>query len=520
MIKEEEKIEIDGIMFNLSNPNIVQDYITKEYFLKLSNGLSNFTKLIMDLVLEQKHTAPRKQFSINDNNTKDYYGTLSGTVKHQTIDENIINPYLVKVVICTISGYEYIEVFPLDKKEFIKKHDLVLGINNTDTYYLKRELKTMDKPKPYRKFDNTYYKQDVKKLLLPNIDKNTKDINELSKNVLNRNLVMGVDSLTHLILENKRYTFGVELETCLGRLEESDVKDLNVKAVHDGSLRDEAGNVPGGEYVTGILYGDSGFKQLHEICKVLSNKCFINHQCGVHVHIGGMKWNKEDVVYSYLLAQHLEEDLFTMLPKSRRNNSYCRKLNPLLLDKFNYLSEAPSNSDYLLKIEELYNAIHQEVAGTRDTEGPNAKINKNSNHPKGSKCGYDKTAQRYCWLNYVTLLFDTKGIPNSHTLEFRPHGATLNFAKIRNWIKICIAFVYFVENFKNIIKAGKYVHTNGTEYKLNLELMIVKSYPKTAEKLIEYVRERKEIFKVKDESLDYKEDVLPISRSIKEVVCA
>lgn len=515
IIEEEKEIEIDGVKYKIPNPNILKDYLTDEYFIK-DQEHNNFITITKDLFLERKNTSS-KSFNFVDESTKCIYSEVYDVV-HITSLPRLID-CSIKVVISSINDFHYINIHTSDKDKFIKKHNLVLGIYNTDTYFFKRELKIMDKKKPYRKFDNVYYKQTSKEMLVNKVDNKIETVNTLSKNILLRNLTMGVDSLTHLILENKRYTFGIELETCEGRLESEDVTDLNIKAVHDGSLRDADGNTPGGEYVTGILYGDSGFKQLNEICKTLSNKCKINNQCGVHVHIGNMNWNKEDVVYSYILAELLENSIFNILPKSRRSNNYCRRLTPLLLDKTTYLFSSPSNSDYLAKIDEFYNLIHKEVSGLNTNDGPTDKINKNTNHPKGSKCGYDKLSQRYCWLNYVTLLFNTKEINDSHTLEFRNHGATLNFTKIKNWVKICIAFVHFVENFKNIIKSGKFIDKDGKTYSLDLELIIVMSYPKTARPLIEYIRERKELFKLSSESVDYVEEKKAVSKSIKEILC-
>jgi len=509
-----DQIEIEGKIFKLPNENVGEDFSTGKLFYKTKYGVTIFT----DITKTRYFTKPRKKFTLNDVDTYNLYNTVNSLVDQREILGNL---QTVKVILNGLPQRgEIYQIFVRDVEKFINEHELIQGINNPEIYYHKREIELMDKPKPYRKFDNTYYKQSVDDLLASPFDnkENSKEqIKELSKNILERNIVMGVDSLTHLVLENKRYTFGVELETCRGRLESDDVKNLNVKAVHDGSLREEDGSTPGGEYVTGILYGDSGFTQLHELCRTLTNKCEINNKCGVHVHIGSIKWNREDVVYSYILAELIENDLFSMLPKSRRENSYCRKLTPLTLDRLNYLRNAPNATEYNMKINEIYNMIHAEVAGSKDLDGPDANINKNRQHPKGAKCNYDKTAQRYCLLNYVTLMFDTKGIPNSHTLEFRPMSATLNYTKVKNWIKICVAFVYFVENFKSIIKAGKYTH-DGKDYDLDVELIIAKSYPKTGGKLIDYVRERKEIFKTKGESVDYV-DVKLERKTIKEVIC-
>lgn len=513
-------VKVEGKEFVLPNPDIAKDIFSGEYFI-----ISKYAEEICtDLVLV-KDIKTRKKFNRDNPDTWDDYDLVKTIVdcrnfSHRNPNYNKIESCAINVVIYSVNRTRSITIYVKDKEEFIKKNKLVPGIHNPDIYYNKREVKFMDKPKPYRKFDNTYSKQSVDNLLVSdiNLKSDSKDLRELTQKIMKRNIQMGVDSLTHMILESKKYTFGVELETSSGRLESDDVVDLNIKAVHDGSLRDADGNTPGGEYVTGILYGDAGFHQLSEICRVLASKCSLNNKCGVHVHIGNIKWNKEDVVYSYLLAEQIEKDLFSILPKSRRNNSYCRSLTPLLLEKRDYLSNPGNNLEYAMRIDELYNIIHAEVSGTKDPEGPNASVNKNKQHPKGPKCGYDKNAQRYCWLNYVTLMFDTKGIPNSHTLEFRPMSATLNYIKVRNWIKICVAFVYFVENFKSIIKAGKYVHNN-KEYVLDLELMVAKTYPKTGAKLIDYIRERRETFKVHNESVDYK-DIESNKKSIKEVVCA
>lgn len=515
--KEEETVEVDGVKYKISSNLITKDDFTGNYF------KSEFaTEIPTDIIKRRKGQKLRYSFNINDHETYNDWGLVFSVTDVRSIDNIINSEKAIEVSFySTHNRNERSTILLKDSKEkFIKKHGLVKGIYNPDVYYDRRELKHMDKQKPYRKFDNTYSKKSIDALLAENLGKiNTPEIIELSKNITKRNIEMGVDSLTHVILEGNKKTFGVELETCKGRLEEDEVTNLNVKAVHDGSLRDENGETPGGEYVTGILYGDAGFNQLHEICRVLQNNCEINNKCGVHVHIGGLNWNKEEIVLSYLLAETLEKDIFSILPASRRKNEYCRSLTPIVLCNKSYLLNAPNIREYNMKINEFFGLIYDEAYGERgSTGGPNKNVNRNLQHPKGAKCGYDKRAQRYCWLNYITLLFNTKEVPDSHTLEFRPMSATLNFTKVKNWIKICMAFVNFVENNKAIIKAGKYIHTDGKEYPLDLELIIAKSYPKTGGKLIDYIRERRETFKTKDESIDYI-DVKSNKKTIKEVVC-
>ena len=89
-----------------------------------------------------------------------------------------------------------------------------------------------------------------------------------------------------------------------------------------------------------------------------------------------------------------------------------------------------------------------------------------------------------------------------------------------NLLKICIAFCNFVENHKTVIRDGYFIGASGTKHLLNLELVIKLSYPKTSKQLIEYIRERKEVFKTHGESIDYVETETPTNKTIKELVCA
>lgn len=404
------------------------------------------------------------------------------------------------------------------------------GKVNKDFWFHKNEIKYLDTMLPYRKFDNTYRKVDIKSLHTSLVSQgySKEDAQDKVNKLFKDNLKFGVDSLTYSIFEGIKFTFGIEIETCIGRVPDNDISNLNVKAVHDGSLRDKSGNTPGGEYVTGVLKGDSGLVQLHELCRVLSNCCKINQQCGVHVHVGSLDWGKEDVVYCYILGEQLEEELFSILPSSRRENTYCRFLTPITKPYLESLISAKSKGQYDIIINELYNEIYKEVTyikgnpksnperikendeveGVVDSTILSRNIHKNVNHPLGSKCGYDKNAQRYTWLNFVTLLYLTKGETGTHTLEMRNHSATMNFKKIKNWIKICLAFCKFVEIGKGRINRGN----------VSLEELIMTVYPKTGEPLMKYINERKEVFKLKGESIDYIDEI-PEQKSIKEVVC-
>lgn len=459
-------------------------------------------------------------FDPNSISTRDQYQV----VQHCTVFKNhkiaLAFPS-IDIKLFTLGG-AVTKIYPKDIEAFIEKLDLVTGINNPEIYFNRRELALLDKPKPYRKFDNTYYKRHTSDVIdvkpTPAVLR-SKEYQELQKSILKRNIEMGVESLTYKEFEGLKNSYGLELECANGRLEENEVSHLNVKAVHDGSLREADGNVYGGEYVTGVLVGDAGLMQLNELCRVLQTKCTVDKKCGVHAHIGSLNWSNEDIVYSYILAQKLEVELFSILPKSRRDNQYCRPLRKLFNNTHITKLSNTSPINYQTTITDYFNVIFREVSGLNQ-DGPDSNYNKYRNHPKGSKCGYDKSSQRYCWLNYVTLLFNTKEIDNSWTLEFRPMSGTLNFTKIKNWLKICLAFCAFVENHKQVIRNGYYTDAKGNKFNLSLELVIKLIYPKTGDKLIDYIRERKQLFQTADESVDYEVDRKLAKKSIKEVICA
>lgn len=83
----------------------------------------------------------------------------------------------------------------------------------------------------------------------------------------------------------------------------------------------------------------------------------------------------------------------------------------------------------------------------------------------------------------------------------------MNFNKIKNWIKIFFAICRFVENNKTQIKVGK----------VTLEQVIMEAYPLTGQNLVQYIEERKQLFKSHDESVDYVE-ISPKKRTMKEIV--
>mgnify|MGYP003654728996 CR=1 FL=1 len=223
----------------------------------------------------------------------------------------------------------------------------------------------------------------------------------------------GISSTTFSNMNGMRYTFGVEIETSDGRIDYYD--DLNCSAVNDGSIS-------GKEYVTGVLVGDSGLSMLKKICDRVNDNCSISSSCGIHVHIGGATFNRRFTIMATHLGLMLQDEMFSMLPPSRASNSYCKKI-PTKHEEMNF-------NNYK---EHLADLIYS-----------SATLDKNNN--KKSRLGRYPT-KRYTWLNMVGYSQE-----NGHnTIEFRPHSASMNYVKIRNWVLICMAFTSFVENHQRRI---------------------------------------------------------------------
>ncbi len=224
---------------------------------------------------------------------------------------------------------------------------------------------------------------------------------------LDRQKRYGTNSPTYSITNGMRYTFGVEIETSRGNLYE---QEFNLKSVYDGSTS-------GPEYVTGVLKGDYGFNHLKDICEAVAEDHEINKRCGIHVHVGGV-FNRLFTIMLLRLGHQIQDEIYRMMPPSRLQNTYCKYIPDYVLD---------------MNLSNWREHLGRYIHGTGVT------LDKNSN--KKSRLGsYPHT--RYRWINCVNFSSNS-GKP---TVEFRNHGASMSYEKIRNWTLICMAIVRYAEN--------------------------------------------------------------------------
>ena len=222
------------------------------------------------------------------------------------------------------------------------------------------------------------------------------------------------------------YTFGVEIETCSGHLEYT--SEFNLKCVPDGSIE-------GMEYVTGVLQGDKGMKELEAICDAISKECDVDKTCGVHVHIGGANFNRRFSILSIMLGQLMQTQLFKIQPKSRRDNTYCKEI-PEKYRELRTVNKKLFPFTYKRMLRLLSEYVSNNINGFSKNNC------KNTAHPNGH---YAST--RYKWLNLNNCSYKSRG----ETIEFRQHSGSIDYNKIRKWVLFCMSFVNFVENHSRTI---------------------------------------------------------------------
>lgn len=206
-------------------------------------------------------------------------------------------------------------------------------------------------------------------------------------------------------------TFGVEIECFNVRREEiaqrlceagvacyvegynhRDYRD-HFKVVTDASL---AGNDTA-EVVSPILKGKAGMQTLEKVCKVLNEiNAMVNKSCGLHVHFGLNDVNFSAYRNIFINYARLENVIDSFMPKSRRNNGYCKGFRSFGNNIYELLSCAGSKEDIASIFE-------------RD---------------------------RYYKVNPVAFV-------RHNTIEFRQHSGTVDFVKMANWIKFLKGLIAF-----------------------------------------------------------------------------
>lgn len=443
-----ECFHYDGDYYHRSHEDIAECYFCKKLNFKNKMFKVNSTFKIIDNKIEQEFVYVYRDYI--DRTIPCY------SVKYN-IEFNIVDIY-------GIEGWEY--------KEDIGSCLIV------DKEY--KEI-SIDKVTQYLIFKNYW---------------NNKDLDKKSK------IELGMSSPTYLIPEGIKYTFGIELEVSRGFIPKwKAARGLNILCIKDGSIDGGADN-GGPEYVTGILTGDTGINHLQKICQELSKRTLVNSTCGIHIHLGNIDFTPKFLVNSYRLALILENEIFSTLPLSRRKNRYCKKLK-----KFKFRPAIGDTKQNLIEIEEDYNTLFAHMAVEKATN-PTFQYNKDTQHPLGAKCGYNHETPRYCWLNYIPAVFNTRGDSSQKSIEIRNMNGSTNFTKIKNWLLFFMAFMAFVDKYPELINEN-----------ITINDILNRMLPKKAKVLSLYFNSRKTLFEEDNEVKEYNEKPsIESFKTIKELM--
>lgn len=238
---------------------------------------------------------------------------------------------------------------------------------------------------------------------------------------------------------NIGYTFGVEIETSAGLLADGICEELGVTKVGDGSIGSA-------EYVTPPLHGTTGIKRLEATCNALANATLVDDRCAIHIHVGGYNnpivqspnFDTEFMVNAIKLGCQIEEDLYKICPKTR-NPEYKHTHSILRYKDISMSNWKDYIGAYVFSPQENWDRAFDMRDYRFGEDGRTA------NTTLGLYNG-----GRYKWLNLVNLVTNT----SITTLEFRMFAGSTNFKKIKNYVLICLAFTWFVENRKADIEKG------------------------------------------------------------------
>ena len=150
------------------------------------------------------------------------------------------------------------------------------------------------------------------------------------------------------------------------------------------------------ELVSPILHGEQGIEELEKVCWVLDLcNAKVNDTCGLHVHMDAAEFDLATWKNLILTYKRLEGVIDNFMPRSRRNNHYCKTLTTISEVKIN---RASNISD--LRAAFSHNRYH--------------KVN-------------------------------LEAYTRHRTVEFRQHGDSTNFTKMSAWIHFLAKMITFAK---------------------------------------------------------------------------
>lgn len=187
---------------------------------------------------------------------------------------------------------------------------------------------------------------------------------------------------------------------------------IEVGIATDGSVTANDGKAYGFELQTPRLSGARGEELVQRMCAAARGvESIVNESCGMHVHIDGqglVPLNRKEypaaLIQMFKAYLVFEDVLMSLVPYSRRNNDFCRRLSEAF--QLNELDTLET----MLDVEKLW------YKARTTTDIRNAK-------------GQHYSSTRYFGVNFHCLL-------NDGHFEIRFHPGTLNAKKVLEWANL------------------------------------------------------------------------------------
>lgn len=409
-----------------SSDKIVLDHYVGKYVLKAS------TKLVKGIINSKGEEG---FFSEND---------MQILVKDKRTGETI---YIMNEKIAEESGYvESIHDGLFYKKSLLTEQDL-------KTWFNKKNIPNNERSKSYNLESDPARKKELEEMYKNLTIKVSTTSKRLSKFIGN-------------------YSFGMEAEVINGFIPRRIRNKLGIKALKDGSLRNDNGE--GIEMVTMPMEGAKGIEVIKQFCKELTKRCEVNNYCSVHFHFGNVRKDKLFALSIYRLGNLLQNELIQYFPYSRFNSIkpdgkiYCGPLQSLNID-YNILFKQKTEEGFHNVTTSEFNKLYTWLNNGKplaSTHGEPELVRTNV-VVEGKKMFYDKwlknvystktvyhaingekwnRPQRYVWLNLLNLYFSKIG-----TVEFRAEPGSTNFTKVMIWMLTCASILKYAEDVKKCL---------------------------------------------------------------------
>jgi hypothetical protein len=205
--------------------------------------------------------------------------------------------------------------------------------------------------------------------------------------------------------------------------------------VYDGSINNEGSQWEGMEIVTPPASGEKLVEILTELDSALKeSEAKTNKSCGLHVHVDGGKLSWQAIENFCKLWIAVEDEMFALVAKSRRESRYCKPFKDDALNMLAHKATIPGSRVVAMK-KTLARGLYGARAGRESKKLKEKKRQK-----------YDES--RYAAVNLHSWVY--RG-----TIEFRLHHGTVKMlSKVLPWVRICRAIVHYSANMTEAMYAG------------------------------------------------------------------